>query len=90
MRADRKTPKDVGAYIAGFKPEVRAILRKMRATIRKAAPDAEETWRASVTPDLMEFWGVFVQFAFRYTGDEKWKREMKKCFNWFLGANDLN
>lgn len=28
--------------------------------------------------------------AYRYTGDEKWKREMKKCFNWFLGANDLN
>jgi hypothetical protein len=33
------------------------------------APDAEETWRASVTPDLMEFWGVSVRFAFRYTGD---------------------
>ncbi len=28
--------------------------------------------------------------AFRMTGDAKWKSEMKKCFNWFLGANDLN
>jgi hypothetical protein len=28
--------------------------------------------------------------AYRYTQDETWKREMKKCFNWFLGANDLN
>ena len=28
--------------------------------------------------------------AYRMTGDNKWKGEMKKCFNWFLGANDLN
>ncbi len=28
--------------------------------------------------------------AFRITGDKKWLREMKKCFNWFLGANDMN
>ena len=28
--------------------------------------------------------------AYRMTGDERWKQEMKKCFNWFLGANDLN
>jgi glycosyltransferase involved in cell wall biosynthesis len=28
--------------------------------------------------------------AYRITGEAKWKAEMKKCFNWFLGANDLN
>jgi uncharacterized protein YdhG (YjbR/CyaY superfamily) len=32
----------IDEYIAGFPPKVRAILRKIRATIRKAAPDAEE------------------------------------------------
>ena len=28
--------------------------------------------------------------AYRLTGDARWKSDMKKCFNWFLGANDLN
>ncbi len=37
-----KQPTSVDAYIAAFPPAVRAILRKIRATIRKAAPDAEE------------------------------------------------
>ena len=32
----------VDDYIAGYPPKVRAILRKIRATIRRAAPDAEE------------------------------------------------
>ena len=35
--------KTVDEYIAGFPPEVRKILRQVRATIRKAAPDAEES-----------------------------------------------
>ena len=33
---------NVDAYIAGYPPQVRAILRKIRTTIRKAAPKAEE------------------------------------------------
>ena len=35
--------KSVDEYIAGFPPDVQKIRRKMRTTIRKAAPDAEET-----------------------------------------------
>jgi uncharacterized protein YdhG (YjbR/CyaY superfamily) len=35
-------PKDVDEYIAGFAPEVRAILERIRRTVRDAAPDAEE------------------------------------------------
>ena len=27
--------------------------------------------------------------AFRMTGEARWREEMRKCFNWFLGANDL-
>ena len=42
MKPGKSAPASVDAYIAGFPPEVRAVLRKMRATIRKAAPDAEE------------------------------------------------
>jgi len=37
------TPKDIDEYIAGFPSNVREILEKIRMTIRKAAPDAEET-----------------------------------------------
>jgi len=33
---------DIDAYIAGFPPAVQAILEKIRATVRKAAPKAEE------------------------------------------------
>ena len=35
-------PKTIDEYIAAFPPEVQAILRRIRATIKKAAPDAEE------------------------------------------------
>lgn len=28
--------------------------------------------------------------AFKATKDKKWLEEMKRCFNWFLGANDLH
>ena len=35
-------PKNIDDYIAAFSPRVRAILKKVRATVRKAAPQAEE------------------------------------------------
>ena len=35
-------PNDIERYIEAFPTEVRTILKKIRATIRKAAPDAEE------------------------------------------------
>jgi uncharacterized protein YdhG (YjbR/CyaY superfamily) len=35
-------PATIDEYIAGFSPEVRTILEKMRATIRRAAPGAQE------------------------------------------------
>jgi uncharacterized protein YdhG (YjbR/CyaY superfamily) len=38
----RSTPKSIDEYIAGFTPEVRAILEKIRSTVRKAAPKATE------------------------------------------------
>ena len=36
-------PTPVDEYIADFPPAMRKILREVRATIRKAAPDADET-----------------------------------------------
>ena len=38
-----QTPKDMDAYIAGFPDYVQEVLQKIRVTIRKAAPNAEET-----------------------------------------------
>ncbi len=39
----KQTAKNVDEYIAGFPNEVQEILEKIRTTIRKAAPAAEET-----------------------------------------------
>lgn len=41
MKTD-PSPKTIDEYIAGFPPDVQVILEKMRETIRKAAPGAEE------------------------------------------------
>ena len=43
MKTNQTAPKDVDEYIAGFPKEVQEILEQIRMTIRKAAPDAEET-----------------------------------------------
>lgn len=43
MKTTQTAPKDIDDYIAGFPKDVQQILQKIRATIRKAAPQAEET-----------------------------------------------
>ena len=43
MTADKKTPKDIDEYIAGFPIDVQQILGNIRTTIQETAPDAEET-----------------------------------------------
>ncbi|MFO0699504.1 MAG: DUF1801 domain-containing protein [Nitrospira sp.] len=43
MKIVTPVPKTVDDYIAGFPPEIQRILRKIRTTIRRAAPGAEET-----------------------------------------------
>jgi uncharacterized protein YdhG (YjbR/CyaY superfamily) len=47
MRTNPTAPKDIDEYIAGFPNDVQEILDKIRMTIRKAAPDAEETITAN-------------------------------------------
>jgi uncharacterized protein YdhG (YjbR/CyaY superfamily) len=42
MKANQTTPTTIDEYIAASRTEVRGILRRIRATIRKAAPKAEE------------------------------------------------
>src|ERR1700694_4946105 len=43
MKTKPTAPKNIDEYIAGFPKDVQEILEKIRLTIRKAAPDAEET-----------------------------------------------
>jgi len=43
MSPDKTKPRTIGEYIASFPSDVQEILQKIRATIRKAAPEAEET-----------------------------------------------
>lgn len=42
MRADRATPTSIDEYIAAAPAEVRPILKRIRGTIQKAAPAAQE------------------------------------------------
>ena len=61
MTMDKTTPKDIDEYIAGFPEEVQEILEKIRATIREAAPDAQEA--ISYQMPTFKFHGNLVHFA---------------------------
>ncbi|MFO7682923.1 MAG: DUF1801 domain-containing protein [Chloroflexota bacterium] len=43
MEPKQTAPTTIDEYIAGFPPDVQEILQKVRATIKEAAPNAEET-----------------------------------------------
>ena len=57
----RTTPKDIDEYIAGFPKDVQEKLKKIRLTIRKAAPDAGE--RISYQMPTFTLNGNLVHFA---------------------------
>jgi uncharacterized protein YdhG (YjbR/CyaY superfamily) len=42
MKSNLAAPATIDEYIAAFPPKVRLILEKIRATIKKAPPDADE------------------------------------------------
>jgi uncharacterized protein YdhG (YjbR/CyaY superfamily) len=61
MPPNRATPKTIDDYIAAFSPDVQAILERIRLTIRKAAPGAQETISYRI-PAFTQH-GVLVYFA---------------------------
>ena len=61
MKIDHKPPNTVDEYIAQCSPEVRPILEKIRAIIRKAAPKAKE--RISYRMPAFSLEGDFIYFA---------------------------
>ncbi len=83
MKTNQRAPKTIDEYIAGFPPDVQEILEKIRATIRKAAPGAEETIKYQMPTFTLH--GNLVHFAaFKKhigfypvpTGIEKFKKEL--------------
>ena len=61
MRTNQTAPKNIDEYIAGFPNDVQEILEKIRMTIRKAAPDAEETIKYQIPTFTLK--GNLVHFA---------------------------
>ncbi|HLW67915.1 MAG TPA: DUF1801 domain-containing protein [Gemmataceae bacterium] len=59
--AKSQRPKDIDAYISIFPKDVQAILKKVRMTIRRAAPDAKET--ISYMMPAFKQHGILVYFA---------------------------
>ena len=61
MAAGRRTPRSIDEYIAGFPPETRVVLDRIRSTIRKAAPAAEERISYQIPAFAQD--GILVYFA---------------------------
>jgi len=83
MKTDQTAPQTIDEYIAGFPPEVQAILQKIRLTIRKAAPGAEETIKYQMPTFTLHgnlvYFAAFKKHIGFYpipTGIEKFKKEL--------------
>jgi len=92
MRSKQAAARNIDEYIDGFPRDVRAILEKVRATIRKAAPTAEEAISYRIPTFRLK--GNLVHFAaFKNhigffptsTGIAKFKNELS-CFKGGKGS----
>ena len=54
-------PRTIDEYIGGFPPKVQAILKKIRATVRSAAPNAQEV--ISYQMPAFKQGGILIYFA---------------------------
>ena len=79
----RLQPKNIDEYIASFPPEIQTILEKVRSTIRKAVPEAQEKISYQIPTFTLK--GNLIHFAaFKnhiglyppVKGDEKLKAEI--------------
>ncbi len=61
MKTNQTKSQDIDEYIAGLPNEVQEILQKIRMTIRKAAPGAEETINYQIPTFTLK--GNLVHFA---------------------------
>ena len=83
MGIKQKAPRDLDEYIAGFPDPVAKILEKIRMTIRKTAPAAEETISYRIPAFTLKghlvYFAAFKNHIGFYPpvtgGDEKFKKE---------------
>jgi uncharacterized protein YdhG (YjbR/CyaY superfamily) len=83
MKTNQTSPETIDDYIAGYPPDVRVILQKLRATIRRAAPDAAEAIKYRLPTfvlngNLVHF-GAFkrhIGFYATPTGNEQFRKEL--------------
>ncbi len=61
MKAKQQKPTTIDEYIADFPPDVQPLLEKVRAAIRKAAPDAEEAIKYMMPTFVLN--GNLIHFA---------------------------
>lgn len=61
MQTDKTIPRNIDEYIAAYPDNVRRILEELRATIRNAAPEAEE--KISYQMPAFALKGILVYFA---------------------------
>lgn len=61
MTVKPSTPKNIDEYIAAFPADIQATLKKIRTTIRKAGPDAQETISYQIPAFMLH--GQLVYFA---------------------------
>ena len=61
MKTKQVAPQNIDEYIAGFPDDVREILKRIRTTIKKAAPNAEETIKYQMPTFTLK--GNLVHFA---------------------------
>jgi uncharacterized protein YdhG (YjbR/CyaY superfamily) len=83
MRPDQTAPKNIDENIAGSPQDVQEILEKIRRTIRKAAPDAEETIKYQIPTftlkgNLLSFaaYKKHIGFYPAPAGNEKFRNEL--------------
>ena len=74
MAKTKKTPKDIDDYVGRFPKEVQQLLEKMRFTIKKAAPRAEETISYGIP-------------AFTLNGRLVWFAAFKKHIGFYPGSS---
>ena len=61
MKAKQHKPTTIDEYIADFPPDVQPMLEKVRAAIRKAAPEAEEAIKYQMPTFVLN--GNLIYFA---------------------------
>lgn len=83
MTESKADPKNIDEYIAGFPDDIQKMLEQIRATIKEAAPDAEEAIRYAMPTFTLK--GNLVHFAaFKNhigfyatpTGNEAFKKDL--------------